>query len=378
MKNVLVVNSYHDKNSFLIDFIQELKDNSFEFILFSSPSKLIESFSENNWRYKKIYLGPDFGKKFSFIKYIFLFLPFLFIHFFIFLFHKYKFGIGTLVCLNWNEKLVYTPLANMLGVKVIWLERPGINYRKYSKFLIKKYKKASKRVKVISFVGKNKIQLKSLGFNEENIKVIYPGIKFKKEARHQDSIFNELARKDKRSFKSKYFTLGVITDYNHPNQIENLFHAVKICQTVIPNIQLIIVGDGEYKKQMAWTAKKMEIDNLTWFVGWQANLKKWFDSFDLYIASAEIVKLIDIKLLLKAMTYSLPIIGFKDLGYENFIYEGETGLMSEAGDSEALAQNILKLYNNKLLITKYGQQGRELAEERFDIKKQAKKFEKIL
>jgi len=377
-KNILVLNSYYDKNPFLIDFIRVLEAGAYNFFLFSSPAGLIDSFCEYKWGYKKIYLGPKIESKLDLCKFNLLYFPLFFVHFFVLLINKYKYKFETIICLNWNEKLIYSPLAKLFGIKMVWLERPDINYRTYPSQLLKFYKFFSKDVKIITTIDKSKIQLKSLGFNDENIFVIHPAIKVKKEAKHQDSIFEELAKKERPKFKQKYFTLGVVTDYEYPNQIESLLHVIKICQTMIPNIQLIIVGDGESKKQVAWTAKKMEIDNLTWFVGWQSNLKKWLDSFDIYITSAEIVKLMDIKLLLKVMSYELPVVSFKDIGYNNFIYENETGLMSELGDSEMLAQNILKLYNNKLLITKFGRQGRELVLEKFDIEKQAKKFEEIL
>ena len=56
---------------------------------------------------------------------------------------------------------------------------------------------------------------------------------------------------------------------------------------VIPNIQLIIIGEGEERKNLSWLAKKMEIDNLVWLVGEQEQLKKWLDSFDVFLALGE-------------------------------------------------------------------------------------------
>lgn len=377
-KSILIINSSFGKHPFLIDSARELSPQGFNFQLWSSEAELLDDFRENRWHGKKIYLGPGVLSGFGRFLFACLYLPLLFWNFFQIFAIKRKHGVSAIVCLDWNEKILFAPLAKIFKLKNIWLERPEINYRNLPSCLLRVYRFFSKRAKLLVFVKKNCLLLEALGFASENIFHLHPGVKIKKDGGHQDSIFSELAKSERSSFNRKYFTLGVVTDYLAPNQIESLLQAVKICQSVVSNIQLVIVGEGEAKKQTAWTAKKMEIENLVWLVGRQTNLKKWFDSFDIYVSVSEALKLSDIKLMLKAMAYELPILGFRDLGMEDFVYENENGFLSNPGDSEALAQNILKFYKNKLSLTKLGRQGKDIVETSFNIEKQAKKFTELL
>lgn len=377
-KNILIINSRFEKNPFLIDSIKELEKKDYVFKLLSSESDFLRDFEQNKKPWRKIYLGPLIEGRFGLFKFFLAYPLLLFYHFCLIIIEKRGRKIQSVICLDWNEKFIYTPLAKIFRMNILWFERTEINYRKVPRCLLGLYKRFYQKVKLVVFTNKAKIKLESLGFDKENIHLIYPGIRLKKEVVRQDSIFSELSKKERANFNRKYFTLGAVTDYFSPNQIENLFQAIKICQTVIPNIQLILVGDGPNKKQAAWTAGKMDMENITWFVGRQTILEKWLGNFDIYITVAEIVKLSDIKLLLKAVNNGLPILSFRGVGYGDFVYENETGFLSELGDNESLAQNILKLRNNKLLAKKLGKQGRSLVEEKFNIKYQSEKFEKIL
>ena len=99
--------------------------------------------------------------------------------------------ITTIICLNWNEKIIFTPIAKILGLRTIWLEFPNVNYQAKNKLLLQLYKFNYKWATVVTFTSLTKIQLKKLSFNENNIKIIHPGIKLSKFVR-QDTIFDEL------------------------------------------------------------------------------------------------------------------------------------------------------------------------------------------
>ncbi|MDD4332663.1 MAG: glycosyltransferase family 4 protein [Patescibacteria group bacterium] len=377
-KNILIVNSASDKNSFLEDFLVELEKRDFCFYLLSSRSELLEQFRNRHWSARRIYFGPDISNNFKFIFWLTLF-PFLFIYFiFKILFLKYKLRIRTVVCLNFNEKIILSAVGAVLKLKIVWLENTEINYRKLPSLVLRFYKFFSGRVVIIVPTNRVKEQLLSLHFSEERIAVIFPGIRFG-EARHQENIFYNLAKSEQSNHRRRYFTVGVVTRFNQPNQIESLLRAAKVILAVIPNLQIIIVGEGsnDEKKQVSWAAKKIGIENVIWLVGRQENLKKWLESFAVYFIASEIPTSLDLKLALKAMAAGLPVISVSGRGFEDLILEN-TGLFFEAGDSEMLAGQIIRLYKNKLWLYKLGQAGKALAEERFNIEKQARELEKFL
>lgn len=384
MKNVLIVSSLKEVSSVLSDLFSELEKKDYFFYLFFSRTDFLESFKASQSRAKKTCFGPGLSNNFLLFLFLLLLPFFYFFYFFFLLALKYKKGIKTLICLSWNEKIIFSPLATILKIEIIWLEFPEINYKERSPLLLFFYRALSRRAEIVIFSSLTGVQLKNLKFSSGRIKSVLPGIKFNQAGR-QETIFSSLAKAEPSSFSQKYFTLGIITDFLFPNQIENLFQAVKICLTIIPNLQLIVVGETNgvasrscQEKKLGWLAKKIGINNLVWFVRDQDNLKKWLDSFDIFVIIDEIPTLDNLNAILRVMRFGLPIVGFRNRGFEDIILEKETGLLIEADNSEILAQQIMGLYNNERLRANLARNAREAVEKNFNIDEMVRQFESVL
>ena len=341
MLKILVVNSSPEKKSLLIRVYEELKQKGFSINFLSSKKPLLGQF-----------------------KFIFLLINF-----------KFKRKVDTVVCINFNEKIIITPLARLLGLKVIWFENPELNYQKLNKFLLILYKLNYRLAKIIAFNSYSKLKLKNLGCNENKISLIAPGAKTMS---YQENIFNKLANAGRVNFHKKYFTIGAITALNQKQKIETVFQAIKISLPVIPNIQLIIVGEGEERKNLSWLAKKMEIDNLIWLVGEQEQLKKWLDSFDVFLALGENLSLDDHSNILEAMATGLPVLAPRNIGLEDLIIENNTGSLIESDNSEMLARQIIKLHQDKRLRLFLGKNGQERVNRLFTFETMIEKLIQIL
>lgn len=377
IKNILTINSSQAKNQPLINLFKELKQKGCVFYLLSSSANLYNQFKQKSWSAKKIYLGPNLNNSFSSPLFIIL-LPILLLAYFAYLaYFTSSAKITAIICLNWNEKIIITPIAKILGLKIIWLEPPNVNYKTKNKLFRQLYKFNSKWAAIITFTGLTKIQLEKIGLNKNNIKIINMGIQLNQYER-QDNIFNKLAQADQDNFRRKYFTVGTVANLNYQQNIETLFRAVKICLTIIPNFQLIVIGDGVERKNLSWLAKKMGIDNLVWFVGEQIYLRKWLDSFDIFVVTSETPSLSDFNICLRAMAAGLPTIGPNNLGLEDIVRENKTGFLIQQNNNEALAQQIIRLQQNKNLRLKLGKNTKERVDKYFRIDNMVEKFEKIL
>jgi len=78
------------------------------------------------------------------------------------------------------------------------------------------------------------------------------------------------------------------------------------------------------------------------------------------------------------MSVGLPIIGFRNRGFEDLILEDKAGVLVEAGKSEILAQKIIELYKNKRLCSNLSKNAKELAESNFTLERMAQAMEEIL
>ena len=57
------------------------------------------------------------------------------------------------------------------------------------------------------------------------------------------------------------------------------------------------------------------------------------------------------------MNFSLPVIATNTQGIPEVVENSVTGLLSDVGDTEILAENMLKMYESKLLREKFGNAG---------------------
>ncbi len=387
-KNILIINSSEENNQPLFNFFEELKQRGHLLYLLSVSSDLSNYFYEKRWPAEKSYFGPKLNSRFNQIMF-FALLPALFLPVAAMLaYYKKRKKITTAICLNWNEKIIIAPIAKILKIKTVWLECPNTDYKLLNKPLFRLYKLLSKRATLITFTNLAKIQLKNLGFDENSIKTIPPGIRLN-QWKYQDTIFDKLAQTNKYNRRRKYFAVGAVAGLNSEcsgQKVKNLLEVIKVCLTIIPDLQLIVVGGGAQKKKLIWLAKKMEIDNLVWFVGepdspsqgGQTNFKKWLDNFDVFVISGEIPGLAAFEICLNAMAAGLPVIGPSDLGFEDIIHNGQNGILVEADNNEMLARQIIALYKNKRLRLELGKNAGKTASEHFTIDKMTEEFEKII
>ncbi|MCD4693893.1 glycosyltransferase [bacterium] len=377
MKNILLINSSKKPSQDVLGLFKALKEEGFSMHLISSNNKIIEEFKNDNFFVKKAYFGPKVNEKESAIIF-YLLLPLLcFRHFFSLLYLKIKYKIDLLVCFSWNERIIFTPLAKILKMEVVWLEKPGVEYNKALKVTVKVLRLICSKVKIIVFTEATKKKLEELNFKKANIVNVSLGIKtdFHK---HQENIFSNLARAIDLNSSKGCFTVGVISDLNRVYQMENIFRAIKICLNGFSNLRLIIIGEGKERKQLSWLAKQNGIESYVYLVGNQTYLGNWWESFDVYLASNRGPKITDSNMVLKAMFTRLPTITFHGEGVEEVLMDNKNGFLIPPGEPEILAEKIIRLQQDSDLKNKMGERGRKLVEDHFVFSEQLERLKKEL
>ena len=133
----LIINSATDKNSLLTAIFKELEKKNFSFSLWSSKPALINQFKKKFWPAKKIFLGPDLKNRLNIISFLAILSSTQLKLLSSLINLKIRRQVDLIVCLNLNEKIIVTGPAKLLGIKVLWLEAPDLNYRQINKFLLK-------------------------------------------------------------------------------------------------------------------------------------------------------------------------------------------------------------------------------------------------
>lgn len=377
MKNILIVNSFEKQNKPWLSLFKDLS-TEFNFFVWSTDNYFIEkakNFTEAKLN-KKIYLGPDLGKKISFFLFFF-FLPGLYLwHLLDLIITRSVQNIAEVICIGENEKIIFTPIALLLGFKVVWFDAPEISYERKPWLFIFLLKLFSKKVKIITFTSFKKKKLVELGLGEENIKNVYLGTTPQKLS-HQDNIFFSLAKAEKSLAFFKNFTIGTVANLNDSGQVESLLRIAKACLAVIPNLQLVVIGSGSQVRNFNWLARKMEIEDKVWFVGEQEYLRKWFDNFNIYLAISREPTLFDLETVLEAEASGLPVLAPIHKNWEDLVIQNKTGFLIES-EPETLAQKIIELGQDKRLVRLLGENAKTMTSKYFSRDRQLGEIKSVL
>jgi glycosyltransferase involved in cell wall biosynthesis len=152
--------------------------------------------------------------------------------------------------------------------------------------------------------------------------------------------------------------------------IEDLLRAAVIVIRRYPNVQFVFVGEGELRTQYCNLAREMGIsEHITW-TGLLENplaegvfaaadvvcqMSRWEEAFGWTIA--------------EAMGSSRPLVATRVGGIPELVDDERSGFLVARGDREAMAEKILLLLKSPALRMQFGEAGRQIAEQKFDLRK---------
>jgi glycosyltransferase involved in cell wall biosynthesis len=370
-KNILIIDSIGNSHP-LLPLLKELTSNNFKFCLHASSNLVRATATDNQWPTRKITNFSSIFINKNTTTLLVLFLPGLYLYaFFVLLLAKIKNKTDILLCCNCYEKIAFTPSAKLLHIKTIWYEFPAEQMLpNLTKRLLRRAARLAILIVPFDFIKQKLLQQ---GYSEKNIVLIRPGTDLNS-YRRQENIFSEIAAGGSHWPQRKFFTIGTIADTDNRQNIETLFSAAKKFLDVIHFPQIIVIDERGERKGLAWTAKKMKIDNLVWFVSEQNYAKKWFENFDIFVVTSRAFTLNNFNVLARAANAGLPIIAPDNLGWEEIIIDGVNGFLIGQNDSEKLAQTIIKLQQSKDLRILFGNRTKQLINEEFNSKNAIKQF----
>lgn len=245
---------------------------------------------------------------------------------------------------------------------------------KVSIFLKKIAVHALRKAQLLTCDGLNtKEAMQKLGADADKIKIIYFGIDTK--LNHPDKRNNELRKE--LGIENSPVAIS-IRGLNPIYNIETLINAIPFVLEKKPDSKFIIVGTGPLETELKILAKDLKVDKSTIFTGSlkPEEIPVYLSSSDLYISTS----LSDSGLAAstgEAMACGLPVIVTDVGGNREWISEGESGFIIPTKEPELLAEKIIYLFNNEIIMKKFGDINRQIIEERQDYYKEMSKMEKL-
>lgn len=154
----------------------------------------------------------------------------------------------------------------------------------------------------------------------------------------------DISKEIKKQYQDKFLIghAGALVD-KHKGQRE-IIKAAALLETQAPNIHFIMLGDGPDGEQLREESK--HLSNMEW-LGFKKNPGDYFAALDLFVFPSRNEGLGST--LLDVMDFQVPIIASNVDGIPDIVKHEQTGLLIPVNNANALAEAILRLFNNQHL-----------------------------
>lgn len=240
-------------------------------------------------------------------------------------------------------------------------------YNKIYNFFIRKlYNKANVIVAVSKYIQLDLIQY--YGIKKEKIYTIYNGV--------NNKVISSLKYEKLSEEENKIFQNPVIINVGALSPQKGQWHLIKIMpelKKIIPNIQLVILGQGPYRNKLSNLIQSLDLQDSVHLMGVKSNPYKYMYNAKIFVLSSLYEGFPNV--LVEAMTVGLPIISVDcksgprellndniNINVENNYFLADYGILtpdflednySEAIKEEILKKAIIELLKNRKLYYKY-------------------------
>lgn len=139
-------------------------------------------------------------------------------------------------------------------------------------------------------------------------------------------------------------------------------------------VKFFVIGDGPMKRRMLRQIRNMGRRKVK-YLGYQQDIPRFLSTADIFVLSSRVegFPLSNIE----AMSMRVCVVAADVGGVSDAVKNGKTGFSVPAENSQAIADKIMMLANNKELMEKVAEQGRRSVEKNFSIEAMADQYRKI-
>ncbi len=152
-------------------------------------------------------------------------------------------------------------------------------------------------------------------------------------------------------------------EFNQNKNQQLLLHALASVKDDVPNVKLLLAGEGQLKEQCQDLAKELGIEDQVDFLGYRNDIDQLLPMCDIAVASS-LREGLPVNIM-EAMACGLPIIASENRGHRELVHNDHNGWITAPNDQAAMAEKIKLLAHNKELRVKLGMLGREMVERKY-------------
>jgi glycosyltransferase involved in cell wall biosynthesis len=154
-----------------------------------------------------------------------------------------------------------------------------------------------------------------------------------------------------------------------------LLEAVSRVRTSIPNLILLMVGEGELRGEFQALSGRLNLGDTVQFRGAVHHPEFFYHAADIFVLPSVFEGLGMV--ILEAFGASLPVIATDIEGPGELVQHGRNGLLFKPGDVARLTELIQDLHADAGMRARLGKAGNESLREDFDVEKYAARMEEL-
>ncbi len=367
-RNILILkfpysSTYGGGEKHTITLVEQLSEHH-KFYLLSTCSVLLPEFEKRGWQHQRIWAGtePVTAKAlFSFL----LIWPAILGNLLLSLVkYKIRYHIDVIFCLSLTEKILLTPFARMMGIKVIWMEHLQIERWLLANPLRLVYKFWSRIATVVTVVEAVREQLIQLGIPAHRIQVIYNAVNVKQFTPTPTQIDSLI----------KHFRVLFIGRLATEKGIDDLLQAIKEIVPQIPVVELKIVGQGDERAHLEQLVDELELRDRVQFAGFHHDIPEVLKQCDVLVLPSTRRETFGI-VMIEALATVKPVIATTTGGLTEII--DRYGWLVPPHKPSAIAEALLDVYNNYELAIYKASSGRIRVLEMFQERRMVQEYDTL-
>lgn len=157
------------------------------------------------------------------------------------------------------------------------------------------------------------------------------------------------------------------------------FDFLRVAERVVraaPGVQVFMAGEGPLESEVRALAAKLDLGGSLIAAPWQSDVPAMLAAFDVYVSTSYWEGLP--VAILEAMASGRAVVATAVDGVGEAIEHGVSGFLVEAGDLEALAEQVARLLGDEDLRARVGAAARERVEAAFTIERMIDEWESLL
>jgi glycosyltransferase involved in cell wall biosynthesis len=200
----------------------------------------------------------------------------------------------------------------------------------------------------------------------DKIKVLYNGV---------DLNYYDISqgRGGDRIFPPDKIVVGLVANLKKIKGIQYFLEAGRLASVKRRDLLFVIIGGGYEEVRFKKMACQLGLEKTVCFLGIKEDIRPYLHSFHMAVNSSLTEGFSNS--ILEYLAAGLPVIATKVGGNSELVEDGVNGFLVPPADGRALADKILVLAENQEMRKRFGQQAREIAEEKFSLARQMARLE---